>query len=187
MEIGENEESLQSVRMELELLAREAGFPRDLTITVAQRVIVDPQPTALIDRERTDETAEEAARGIEPVKNAHRRGEVIALPGDVLSRNQVDRIDQAMSVYRSTSSASVERIVQSVGVAGMAIGLCALLAAYAATFYPRIAKKHPAVQRGAGTGPDRHGDRDRPSGSNSRACSCSARCPRPWWSSSSSP
>jgi putative nucleotidyltransferase with HDIG domain len=140
MEIGEKEQNLESVRMELELLARQAGFPRDLTMVVAQRVIDDPQPTALIDRKRTDETAEEAAMGIEPIKNAHRRGEVIALPGEVLSRNQVDRIDQAMSIYRSTSSAGIERLVQAIGVAGMAIGLCALLAAYAVTFYPRIAR-----------------------------------------------
>lgn len=140
MEIGEGEQNTESVRLELELLARQAGFPRDLTPLVAQVVVEDPQPTALIDRERTDETAEAAAAGVEPVMNAHRRGEVIALPGEVLTRNQVDRIEQAMAVWEETPAAGYARLFRGLGVAGLALGLCALLAAYSATFYPRIAQ-----------------------------------------------
>ena len=140
MEIGESPERLESIRHELELLARQAGFPRDLTTVTAQIIIGDPQPTARIDQSRTEEMAEEAANGIEPVKTAHRRGEVIALPGEVLTRDQVDRIEESMAAYQETSEAQGELILVILGLAGMAIGLCGLLTGYATSFYPRIAR-----------------------------------------------
>lgn len=139
MELGEGEERVSSLRHELELLARRAGFPSDLVSVVAQRVLEDLQPTALLDRKRTDETAATAASIIKPSTHAHRRGEVIALPGEILTRSQVDRIEESLNAYRRTAEAQAERIVITIGLAGLAIGLCALLTAYAVAFYPRIA------------------------------------------------
>ena len=140
MEIGETPERLENIRHELELLARQAGFPFDLTIVVAQHVIQDPQPTARIDQALTEQTAEEAANGIEPIRNAHRRGEVIALPGETLTRDQVNRIEESMAAWNKTSEAQGEFIVVILGLAGMSIGLCGLLTGYATSFYRKIAQ-----------------------------------------------
>jgi len=140
MVMGEGEDHEANLRHELELLARQAGFPRDLTISIAQRVIEDPNPTAQIDRVRTRENAEQSASSVEPIKTFHERGEVIAMPGEVLDRPQILLIEQSRAAWADTAEARWERLLVLLGLGGISIGICALLTAYAATFYPRIAK-----------------------------------------------
>ena len=95
MVTGDGEDHEANLRHELELLARQAGFPRDLTISIAQRVLEDLNPTAQIDRIRTREKAEQSAESVEPIKTFHERGEVIAMPGEVLDRSQILLIEQS--------------------------------------------------------------------------------------------
>lgn len=140
VELGEGEETIANIKTELELLARRAGFPRDIAPVIAQRIGDNPQPTARLDKKLTQETATHAAAALPLVTHEHIRGEVIALPGEILDRNQVDRIDESHRAYRATTQAQAEWVLFTIGIAGMAIGLCALLAAYSVTFYPRISR-----------------------------------------------
>lgn len=140
VELGEGEENLSNLKHEMELLARRAGFPRDVAPIIAQRLGDDPQPTARLDKRQTQEFATNAANAIAPIRHVHNRGEVIALPGDILTRNQIDQYDESVLAYEQTAQARTERALFTIGVAGMAIGICVLLTVYAVTFYPRIAQ-----------------------------------------------
>ena len=140
IKIGDGEESLQNASHELEMLARRAGFPRDITPTVVRRITEAPQPTAYVDQNLTNEIAREAAGRVNQVTHNHERGEILALPGDLLSPEQIVSIEEARQAYEATDDAADERILAGIAIAGMAAGLCALLASYAAVFYPNIAR-----------------------------------------------
>jgi hypothetical protein len=140
IKIGEDDNSLQNAAHELEMLARRAGFPRDVTPTVVNRIIEAPQPTAYVDQNLTSEIAREAAARVIQVTHNHERGEILAMPGDVLSPEQIVSIEEARYAYRATAGAENENILITLAIGGMAAGLCALLASYAAVFYPNIAR-----------------------------------------------
>ena len=122
------------------MLARRAGFPRDVTPIVVHRIIEAPQPTAYVDQNLTTEIAKKAAAAVTPVRHNHERGEILAMPGDVLTPEQIVSIEESRQAYRATTDAGNEMILAGVAIAGLAAGLCALLASYAAVFYPVIAR-----------------------------------------------
>ncbi|MEE2681950.1 MAG: HDIG domain-containing metalloprotein [Planctomycetota bacterium] len=140
IKIGEDETALQNATHELEMLARRAGFPRDVTPIVVNRIIKAPQPTAYVDQNLTNEIAREAAARVLQVTHNHERGEILAMPGDVLSPEQIVSIEEARHAYRETTDADTERLLVALAIGGLAAGLCALLASYAAVFYPNIAR-----------------------------------------------
>jgi putative nucleotidyltransferase with HDIG domain len=140
VELGEGEESRADVKHELEMLARRAGFPRDVTPIVVQRLMDSLQATAYVDQKLTTAVADSEARKVEPMKVEHARGEVLALPGDVLNPEQIVRIAESERAYEQTSNAMIQRYLALFGIFGVTAGICALLAAYSAVFYPLIAK-----------------------------------------------
>ncbi len=140
IKLGEGEESLQNAANELEMLARRAGFPREVTPIVVHRIIEAPQPTAYVDQNLTAAVAKKAAEEVVPVRLNHERGEILAMPGDVLTPEQIVGIEESRQAYRATDDASNEMILMGIAIAGLAAGLCTLLASYAAVFYPSIAR-----------------------------------------------
>ena len=141
IKIGEDETALQNAAHELEMPARRAGFLSDVTPIVVNRIIKAPQPTAYVDQNLTNDIAREAAARVMQVTHNHERGEILAMPGDVLSPEQIVSIEEARNAYRATADADTENLLVALAIGGLAAGLCALLASHAAVFYPNIATR----------------------------------------------
>jgi len=112
-----------SLRTRLVTEALDAGFPADAAPIVVSIILNDPQPTIRCDEVATLARAEAAAAAVRSVLEAHPRGEVIAMPGDALTRDRLMRLDEerAQAMVRIPA---IDRWSNSVGL----LGLCALLA-----------------------------------------------------------
>ncbi|MBX3355760.1 MAG: HDIG domain-containing protein [Phycisphaeraceae bacterium] len=104
-------------------IAAEAGFATEVAPIVVRALLSDPQPTLRFDEVATLARAEAAAAAVEPVMQAHPRGEVIGMPGDPITRERIQRLDEERAQTFARTPV-VNRWTNSVGL----LGLCALLA-----------------------------------------------------------
>jgi putative nucleotidyltransferase with HDIG domain len=127
-------------RRSIRRLAMEAGFPDALSDSIAGAVANDPQATVSFDETRTIKAAERAAAAVRPVLELHPRGEVIATPGEILSTEQIERIDFADRIDGEARS-GWSRLTDALGAFGLAATGIGLLFAYALGFVPQLAER----------------------------------------------
>ena len=125
-------------RRSIRRLAMEAGFPDALADSVAAAVTNAPQATVSFDEARTLKAAERAATAVRPVLELHPRGEVIATPGEVLTAEQIERIDYAARIDAESRS-TWSHLADGFGAIGLAASAIGLLFGYAVGFTPRLA------------------------------------------------
>lgn len=126
-----------SFRTRLITEAMEAGFPADVAPIVIRAITVDPQPTLRCDELATTGRADAAAAAVRPVFEAHPRGEVIGMPGDAITRDRLQRLEQerAQTLART---AGFDRWSNAVGLLGLCLLLAAALCVALAIFRPLL-------------------------------------------------
>jgi len=127
-------------RRAIRRLAIQAGFPFELSDTVAAAVANDPQATVSFDEGRTLRAAERAAAAVRPVLELYPRGQVIATPGETLTAEKIEQIVRADRIDLDARSvpATLAAWLGSLGVAAATVGL---LLGYAFAFVPRLARR----------------------------------------------
>jgi len=112
-----------SFRTRLFTEAVEVGFPADVAPIVVHALLSNPQPTIRCDEVATLARAEAAAVAVRPVLEARPRGEVIGMPGDSITYDRLQRLEQERTQSFARTPA-FDRWANAVGL----LGLCVLLA-----------------------------------------------------------
>ncbi|MFO0893504.1 MAG: HDIG domain-containing protein [Phycisphaerales bacterium] len=98
--------------------AVEAGFPPDAAGVVAAYLANAPQPTLRCNEAATLLRAEAASAAVRPVLESHPRGEVIFMPGDPLTPERMQRVDEEVAQTLARTPA-LDRWTQSLGLLGL--------------------------------------------------------------------
>lgn len=126
-----------SLRTRLIAEAVEAGFPADAAPIVAAFIVNDPQPTIRCDEATTLARAEAAAAAVRSELRTHQRGEVIAMPGDPLTRERLLRLEEER-LQALARIPAIDRWSASVGLLGLCSLLSAALCVALAIFQPKL-------------------------------------------------
>ena len=120
-------------------IVRRAGYPESVVSIVTTRIARDARPSLLLDRDRTDALANEAASGIEPVMIEHTAGEVVYRAGDTITAPQHQEAIREASVFAATASWPA-RWVPRIGIGLMLAALSIFLAGFTTMTHKRIAR-----------------------------------------------
>ena len=93
----------ENIPPRLNEIVRRAGFPESVVSIVTTRIARDARPSLLLDRDRTESLANEAANGIEPVMIEHTAGEVVYRAGDTVTVPQHQEAIREATVFTTGS------------------------------------------------------------------------------------
>jgi putative nucleotidyltransferase with HDIG domain len=120
-------------------IVRRAGYPESIVDIVTTRIARDARPSLLLDRQRTESLADEAAAGTEPVMIAHTAGEIVYRPGDSISPLQHQEAVRETRVFLESASWSA-RWIPRIGIGLLLAALSIFLAGFTAMTHRRIAR-----------------------------------------------
>jgi len=120
-------------------IVRRAGFPESIVEIVTTRIARDGRPSLLLDRQRTEALADEAAAGIEPIMIEHTAGEVVYRPGESITALQHEDAVRETLVFAESASWSA-RWTPRIGIGLLLAALSIFLAGFTAMTHRRIAR-----------------------------------------------
>ena len=129
----------ENIPPRLNEIVRRAGFPESVVSIVTTRIARDARPSLLLDRDRTESLANEAANGIEPVMIEHTAGEVVYRAGDTVTVPQHQEAIREATVFTTTASWSA-RWIPRIGIGFMLAALSIFLAGFTTMTHKRIAR-----------------------------------------------
>ena len=129
----------ENIPPRLNEIVRRAGFPESVVSIVTTRIARDARPSLLLDRDRTESLANEAANGIEPVMIEHTAGEVVYRAGDTVTAPQHQEAIREATVFTTTASWSA-RWIPRIGIGFMLAALSIFLAGFTTMTHKRIAR-----------------------------------------------
>jgi hypothetical protein len=129
----------ENIPPRLNEIVRRAGYPESVVSIVTTRIARDARPSLLLDRDRTESLANEAANGIEPVMIEHTAGEVVYRAGDTVTVPEHQEAIREATVFTTTASWSA-RWIPRIGIGLMLAALSIFLAGFTTMTHKRIAR-----------------------------------------------
>jgi putative nucleotidyltransferase with HDIG domain len=114
-----------------------AGFPTSVDDVIVGRLTSGAESTILFDSEGTQVQADQAAASVQPVIDAHRRGEVIFSVGDKLIPQQIEVLQRESEEYLAQTP-RWHVWMSRLGVMGIILIVATLVGGYTGVFYPQI-------------------------------------------------
>lgn len=138
----------EKLRDAANIIARDAGFSRDVRPVVVARLTSAPvKPTFRFDEAATAQAQKLAADSVRPVRTTSTVGQVIFGRGDVLTTSQYELYREELKHFASDARSSWKAWLRRAGLVA-AVGAIALaIAGYTTLFVPRV-RRNPARMTG---------------------------------------